>query len=83
MEIRPNRNNSEGIDVVVGEIVMPFDMVHIHGPGNARLVIQLPQVPPQVRIINDSADIALEVKIIDGVEPDQGAKEPPIRFDHA
>jgi hypothetical protein len=37
---RTDGNNSRGIDVVVRDVVMAFDVVEVHGFGGARLLIQ-------------------------------------------
>src|SRR5580658_8264283 len=34
-------------------------------------------------VIDDAAEVALEMAVIDGIETDQGAEEAPIRFDRA
>ena len=78
-----DRNYLGRINVVVGDVVMLFDVLEVYGLGDSRLLIQIPQVAVQVRIVHDSADVAFEVPVIDGVEAHESAKEPPVGFDDA
>ena len=76
-------DDSSRIDVVVGDVVVAFDVVKVHGLSDARLLVEIAEVTVEVRIINDAADVAFEVSVIHRVETDQRAEEPPIRFDNA
>ncbi len=64
-------------------VVVALDVIEIDGVGDAGLLIQIHQVTLQVRIIDDAADVALEMAVIDGVEPNECAEETPVGFDDA
>jgi hypothetical protein len=52
----------------VAPVVVLFYVVHVYRTSDARLLIEVPQVPSQVRIVNDAPQVALEVAVIDRVE---------------
>src|SRR5262249_2441870 len=81
VEQRAERNDPGRIDLVVSYVVMTFDVVQIHGVGNARLLIEIAQIAIEVRVIDNPPEIAFEVAKIDGVKTNQRAKETPIGFD--
>ena len=41
---RPERHNGSRVDLPVALIIMLFDVIHHHGFGNARGLIQIAQV---------------------------------------
>jgi hypothetical protein len=61
-------------------VVMPLDVIEVHGVRDRWPLIELAREFHEVRIVGDSADIALEVQVVDRVEPDQRRKQPPVRF---
>ena len=69
------------IDVVVGDVVMPLDVVEVHGVGDAVGLVEVFEVSEEIRVIDDSPEIALEMAVVDGVEADEGDKQSPIGFD--
>ena len=69
------------IDVVVGDVVMPLDMVEVHGVGDAVGLIEVFEVAKEVRVIDDSPEVALEMAVVDGVEAHEGDEQAPIGFD--
>jgi hypothetical protein len=77
---RTNRNYSGRIDIVVREVVVTFDVIEVHRIRNAANLIEIPQIPVQVRVISDPADIAFEMAMVDRVEANQRHEEPPVRF---
>ena len=79
---RPDRDNAGRINFGVRHVIMTFDVIEINRLGDAGLLIQVHQISLQVPIIDDPADIAFEVTVIDDVEPNECAKEPPIGFDN-
>lgn len=58
-------------------------VAEIHGLGYSRLLVQVFQITPQVRVVQDAPEVALEVAVIDGVEAHQGREEGPIRLGNA
>ena len=62
----------------MGDIVVPLDMVEIDGFGDAGHLIEVSEIAGEMRVVDDAADIAFEMSVIHGVEPDQGHEESPI-----
>jgi hypothetical protein len=83
IKLWPDGNYLGRINVIVGDVVMLFDVLEVYGFGDSRLLIQVSQIAVQVGVVHDSADIAFKVPVIDGVEAHESAKEPPVRFDNA
>ena len=69
------------IDVVVGDVVMPLDVVEVDGVGDAVGLIEVFEVAEEVRIVDDAPEVALEMAVIDGVEAHEGDEQAPIGFD--
>jgi hypothetical protein len=76
-----DRNDAGGIDVVVGDIIVPLDMVEIYGFTDAVGLVEIFKISEEVWVVDDSADIALKMAIVDRIEPYQGDKEPPVGLD--
>ena len=58
---RTERNNPGGIDVVVRDVIVPLDMVEVDRVGDAVDLVEISQVAEQVVIVDDAAEIALEM----------------------
>ena len=69
------------IDVVVGDVVMPLDVVEVDGVGDAVGLIEVFEVAEEVRVVDDAPEVALEMAVIDGVEAHEGDEQAPIGFD--
>ena len=69
------------IDVVVGDVVMPLDVVEVDGVGDAVSLIEVFEVAEEVRVVDDAPEVALEMAVIDGVEAHEGDEQAPIGFD--
>src|SRR3990172_2515012 len=76
-----NWHNAGGINVVVGDVVVPLDVVEVHGVGNAVGLIEIFQIAEEVGVVDDPSDIALEVAVVDRIEPNQRDEQAPIGFD--
>jgi hypothetical protein len=61
---------------------MTLDVIEIDGISDARLLVQIHQIALQIWVIDDSAQVALEMAVIDRVEPNKRAKKPPVRLDN-
>ena len=73
-------DDTSRIDVVVRYVVMPLDMVDIHGISDAVGLVEVFEIPEEIRVIDDPADIALKMAIVDRIEPNQCDKKPPVGF---
>lgn len=68
------------IDIVVCDVVMPLDMVEVHGIGNTVGLVEISEIPEEMWIVDDSSDIALKMSVVDRIEPNQRDKETPVGF---
>ena len=75
-----DRDDTGRIDIVVRDVVMPLDMVEIHGLGNTVGLVEISEIPEEIRIIDDSSNIAFEMSVVDRIEPDQRDKKAPVGF---
>ncbi len=66
------RDDTGRIDVVVGDVVMPLDVVEVHGVGDAVGLIEVFEVAEEVRVVYDSPEVALKMAVVDGVEAHEG-----------
>ena len=69
------------IDIVVGDVVVPLDMVEVHGVGDAVGLIEVFEVAEEVGVVDDPPDVAFEMTVVDGVEAYEGDEQAPIGFD--
>ena len=74
-------DDAGGIDFVVRDVVVAFDVIDIHCLGNARLLLEIQQVPVEMGVINDAPEIAFEMAVVNRIEPHQRAKQTPVSFD--
>ena len=80
IELRSERHDAAGIDLFVAAVIVPLDVIHVHGLGHARHLVEITEIVREVRIVGDPAQVAFEMADIDGVETHQRGEEPPVRF---
>ena len=68
---RTERNDPGGIDVVVRDVIMPLDVVEVDRVGDAVDLVEISQVAEEMAIVDDPAEVALEMAVVDGIEPYQ------------
>src|SRR6185295_6035816 len=68
IDLRTARDDAARVQLAMAAVIMPADMVEIHGLGHARHLVQLARIRPQVRIFDQLPAVALEVAVIHGVE---------------
>lgn len=61
-------NNSVGIHVSMRLKIVTLDVLHIHCLGNPGHLVNIPRVPPHIRIIDNPPYVALEVGYVHGIE---------------
>src|SRR5215204_3239375 len=83
IEDRTLRHDAGRVDALVAPIVMLLYVVHVHRLRHTRLLIEISQISPQVRIVHDAPQVALEVSMVNGVEAHQGGKQAPVGLRHA
>ena len=62
---------------------MTLDVFEIDRVGNAWVLIKVHQITLQIWVVDDAAQIALEMAVINDVESDECAEKSPIGFDDA
>jgi hypothetical protein len=60
---------------------MTLDLLQTNRFTEAGLLIQIEQIALQVRVIDNPPEIAFEMAVVNGVEPNKRAKQAPVRFD--
>ena len=78
VEDRTDGHDASRIDRVVGHIVVTLDVVEVDRLGDAGLLVEIGQVTLEVRVVEDTAEAAFEMDVVDDVETDEGAEEPPV-----
>ena len=68
------------IDVVVRHVIMPLDVVEVHGVGDAVGLIEVFEVAEEVRVVDDPPKVALEMTVVDSVEAYEGDEQAPVGF---
>ena len=61
IQFRTDGNDPERIDCFVAVVVMLFDVFEIHSLLNSGLLIQIPGVSKELRIVTNPAQICFEV----------------------
>ena len=75
------RDDASWIDVVVGDVVVPLDVVEVHGVGNSVDLIEIFEIAKEVGVVDDPPNVAFEMAMVDGVEAYEGDEQAPIGFD--
>ena len=75
------RDDTGWIDVVVGDVVVPLDVVEVDGIGDAVGLIEVFEIAEEVGVVDDPPDVAFEMTVVDSVEAYEGDKQAPIGFD--
>lgn len=78
--IGADRDDTGGIDVIVRDVVVPFDMVEIHSLCDAVGLVQVFEIAEKVRVVENSSDIALEMSVVHRIKPNERHEEPPVGF---
>ena len=69
------------INVVVGDVIVPLDVVEVYGIGDAVGLIEVFEVTEEVGVVDDPPKITFEMAVVDGVEAYEGNEQAPIGFD--
>lgn len=81
VDLGTNRYNPRRIDFLMRHVVVPLDVIEVHRRRDAGLLIKVAEISVKVRIIEDPTHVALEVPVINRIEPHERAEHPPVRFD--
>ena len=82
VEVGALRHDAERIDRRMAVVVVPLDVVEVHGLRNARMLVKGAQVVRQVGVIHDALSVALEVIDVDRIEPNQCREQTNIGLSH-
>ena len=77
---RADRHDPRWIDRFVALIVVTLDVREIRRLSDARPLIELACICPQMRVVDQPANVAFEVSNIHRIEANQRREEAPIRF---
>ena len=55
IELRPQRHDAGRVHVALAAVIVPLDVVHVHGRGDAPLLIEIAQVIREIGIVDDAA----------------------------
>src|ERR1700722_6049336 len=77
------RDDAGWIDGRVAGVVVTLDLIEVDGLGDARDLVQLAQVVPEIWIVDDAPQIAFEVTVVDRFEADERGEQAPVSFGHA
>ena len=71
-------NDTRGVNVIVSDVVMPFDVIHIHGVRHVIVLIEIFEIAKQIGIIHNAPDIAFKMAVIHRVKSDERHEQPPV-----
>src|SRR6056297_4203018 len=79
----PVEHRADGYDPVrvyglMAVMVMARDMVEIHRLRHTRPLVEFADVGPERGVVDDPLAVALEMPVIDRVEPDERREEAPV-----
>src|SRR5215213_11349703 len=69
-------HDSGRVDVALHDVVVPLDLLEVDGLAEARRLEEVARVAPQRGQRGQRAAVALEVRVVDGVEADQRREQP-------
>src|SRR5215472_7409744 len=74
------RHDAGWVQARVGAVVVPLDLVEPGGVAEGGQRVQVARVRPQVRVVADPAQVALEVRVVDRIEPRERHPQPHVRL---
>lgn len=69
--LRANWHDPSRIHPVVTLVVVAFDMVKVNGVGDFWDLIEFAGVAPQIGVVDNAANVALEMAVVDWVEANE------------
>ena len=64
-------------------VVVGADLVEVDGLGDAWPLVEVTRVRPQVLVLDELSDRALEVNLVDGVESNERREQAPVGLDRS
>src|SRR5690554_1013040 len=68
------------VDRRLAVVIVPLDLIELAGPTDGGHLIEVAHKAPDVRIILNTSNIALEVRVVDVGEADGGREHRDVRF---
>lgn len=75
---RTNGDDGGWIDLVMGEVRVPLDVIEVHGNCDTVSLIQISQITEEVWIIDNASEVAFEMAVIHSIELDQRYEQAPV-----
>ena len=79
---RVNRDDLMRVHRGLTEMVVPNNVIEMHGLGDISVLIELPRIGPKVRVIGQTLMVALEMGVIHEVKAREGREQPPVGLGH-
>jgi len=80
VEQRPARDDPARVQMSVGAVIVGLDVVHVHGRGDTGHLMELAQIVREIWVVDDAAQVAFEMDVVDRIEADQCREQPPVRL---
>ena len=79
-QVGPGRDDLRRVQPGVHPVVVRLGLREVDGVAEPWRLVQVPRVRPQHRHLGDLVPVALEVAVVDRVEPDQRRPQPHVRL---
>ena len=77
---RPLGHDAARVHALVAAIVVLLDVEEVDGLRHARVLVQLARVRPQVRVVDETLEVALEMADVDRIEARERGEQAEIRL---
>src|SRR5215475_4839937 len=71
IEDRAERHDSRRVHAAVAPVVVALDVIEVDRLGDAGVLVEVAGVRPEIRVVGEPAEVALEVVVVHGVEADE------------
>ena len=61
---RAEGNDASGIDLIMRHVIMPFDVIEIHGLGDAVILVEIFEITEEIIVIDETPEIAFEMSVV-------------------
>jgi len=76
--LRPNRHDLGRIDIVVGVVVMPLNVIEIDGLGDSWLLIEILQITEKIWVIDNATNITFEMSVVNRIKAHKSYEQAPV-----
>jgi len=78
VQSRADRHHTGRVDGVMTAVIVVLDVLHVDRLAHTGPLIKLTYVSPEVRVVDDPFQVALEVTVVDGIKSNQGREQTPV-----